>query len=226
MAVSRSACFREGASVLVHGTEGTDSTLQVTSLAQIILDPTCRTIRGFQGLVEREWLQVRPLSIFGWYPWTGACWRSAVWRDKLSPLPNAPDFYYSFIEIMQWVYLLMMNSCNSLIAPSFFVLIPLNHRQATHSSSAVPSQPTPTSNLARRLPSSYSSWTACGRSSASFRAPLSSAKASSCCSSNTPTRPSLEPFWATVRLRGETNKVDLYLQSVSVCRSGQHATTN
>ena len=44
--------------MLVHGTEGTDSTLQVTSLAQIILDPACRTIQGFQGLVEREWLQV------------------------------------------------------------------------------------------------------------------------------------------------------------------------
>ncbi|XP_038627453.1 myotubularin-related protein 9 isoform X2 [Tachyglossus aculeatus] len=49
---------REGASVLVHGTEGTDSTLQVTSLAQILLDPRCRTLRGFQALVEREWLQV------------------------------------------------------------------------------------------------------------------------------------------------------------------------
>lgn len=49
---------REGASVLVHGTEGIDSTLQVTSLAQIILDPECRTIRGFETLIEREWLQV------------------------------------------------------------------------------------------------------------------------------------------------------------------------
>lgn len=53
---------REGASVLVHGTEGTDSTLQVTSLAQIILDPACRTIRGFEALIEREWLQVRNLD--------------------------------------------------------------------------------------------------------------------------------------------------------------------
>ena len=35
-----------GASVLVHGSEGRDSTLQVTSLAQILLDPDCRTIRG------------------------------------------------------------------------------------------------------------------------------------------------------------------------------------
>uniref|UniRef100_U3J3J3 Myotubularin-related protein 9 n=1 Tax=Anas platyrhynchos platyrhynchos TaxID=8840 RepID=U3J3J3_ANAPP len=48
---------REGASVLVHGSDGTDSTLQVTSLAQIILDPRCRTIRGFEALVVREWLQ-------------------------------------------------------------------------------------------------------------------------------------------------------------------------
>lgn len=51
--------YREGASILVHGTEGTDSTLQVTSLAQIILEPRSRTIRGFEALIEREWLQVR-----------------------------------------------------------------------------------------------------------------------------------------------------------------------
>jgi hypothetical protein len=53
--------LREGASVLIHGTEGTDSTLQVTSLAQIILEPRSRTIRGFEALIEREWLQVRAL---------------------------------------------------------------------------------------------------------------------------------------------------------------------
>lgn len=53
--------LREGASVLIHGTEGTDSTLQVTSLAQIILEPRSRTIRGFEALIEREWLQVRKL---------------------------------------------------------------------------------------------------------------------------------------------------------------------
>ncbi|CAG0884754.1 unnamed protein product [Cyprideis torosa] len=46
----------EGASVLVHGTEGTDSTLLVTSLVQIILNQPSRTIRGFQALVEMEWI--------------------------------------------------------------------------------------------------------------------------------------------------------------------------
>ena len=40
-------CVLLGASVLVHGSEGTDSTLLVTSLAQLILDPDCRTVRGY-----------------------------------------------------------------------------------------------------------------------------------------------------------------------------------
>ncbi|XP_043236552.1 myotubularin-related protein 9-like isoform X2 [Amphibalanus amphitrite] len=48
---------QEVTSVLVHGADGMDSTLQVSSLAQLILNPDCRTIRGFQALVEREWLQ-------------------------------------------------------------------------------------------------------------------------------------------------------------------------
>ncbi|KAM9109853.1 myotubularin-related protein 9-like isoform 1-T1 [Megaptera novaeangliae] len=47
----------EGACILVHGAEGTDSTLLVTSLAQLILDPLSRTMAGFQELIEREWIQ-------------------------------------------------------------------------------------------------------------------------------------------------------------------------
>jgi hypothetical protein len=49
--------FQERANVVVHGSEGTDITLCVTSLAQIILNPDCRTVRGFEALIEREWLQ-------------------------------------------------------------------------------------------------------------------------------------------------------------------------
>uniref|UniRef100_A0A0K2USV3 Myotubularin related protein 9 [Monodelphis domestica] n=2 Tax=Lepeophtheirus salmonis TaxID=72036 RepID=A0A0K2USV3_LEPSM len=37
---------KENASVVVHGSEGMDVTLCVTSLAQIILNPDCRTVRG------------------------------------------------------------------------------------------------------------------------------------------------------------------------------------
>ncbi|XP_026323866.1 myotubularin-related protein 9 [Hyposmocoma kahamanoa] len=43
--------------VLIHGTRGEDATLLVCSIVQIILNPDCRTIRGFQALIEREWLQ-------------------------------------------------------------------------------------------------------------------------------------------------------------------------
>ncbi|PAV69151.1 hypothetical protein WR25_20585 [Diploscapter pachys] len=43
--------------VVVHGGEGTDTTLIATSLARIILDPDARTIRGFESLIEQEWIQ-------------------------------------------------------------------------------------------------------------------------------------------------------------------------
>ncbi|CAJ0926976.1 unnamed protein product [Ranitomeya imitator] len=49
---------REGTCVLVHGDEGANNTLLVTSLAQLILSPDCRTMVGFQDLIEREWLQI------------------------------------------------------------------------------------------------------------------------------------------------------------------------
>ncbi|XP_029900537.1 myotubularin-related protein 9 isoform X1 [Myripristis murdjan] len=48
---------RDGHSVLVHGSEGTDSTLLVSTLAQLIMDPSCRTLEGFLALLEREWVQ-------------------------------------------------------------------------------------------------------------------------------------------------------------------------
>ncbi|XP_053820690.1 myotubularin-related protein 9-like isoform X3 [Vidua chalybeata] len=61
---------REGCSVLVHGAEGTDTTLLVTALAQLILDPACRTLEGFQGLLEREWIEAG-------HPFQLRCARSA-----------------------------------------------------------------------------------------------------------------------------------------------------
>uniref|UniRef100_A0A182Q0D6 Myotubularin phosphatase domain-containing protein n=1 Tax=Anopheles farauti TaxID=69004 RepID=A0A182Q0D6_9DIPT len=48
---------QEGSPVLVHGGKGLDTTLVVTSLVQIILNPDSRTIRGLQALIDREWLQ-------------------------------------------------------------------------------------------------------------------------------------------------------------------------
>lgn len=43
-------------SVVVHCSDGWDRTAQLTSLALIMLDSHYRTIRGFQILLEKEWL--------------------------------------------------------------------------------------------------------------------------------------------------------------------------
>ena len=46
----------ESSSILIHGMEGRDTTLCVTTLAQLIADPACRTFVGFQHLIHREWV--------------------------------------------------------------------------------------------------------------------------------------------------------------------------
>ncbi|KAF4033384.1 Myotubularin-like phosphatase domain [Phytophthora infestans] len=46
----------EGASALVHCSDGWDRTAQLCALAQLIIDPYYRTIRGFATLVEKDWL--------------------------------------------------------------------------------------------------------------------------------------------------------------------------
>lgn len=43
-------------SVVVHCSDGWDRTSQLTSLSMIMLDPYYRTLKGFQVLIEKEWL--------------------------------------------------------------------------------------------------------------------------------------------------------------------------
>nr|XP_020839178.1 myotubularin-related protein 9-like isoform X2 [Phascolarctos cinereus] len=74
---------REGVCILVHGAEGTDATLLVTSLTQLILDPKCRTLRGFQSLLEREWIQAG-------HPFQQRCAHSAYAQGR--PKHEAPIF--------------------------------------------------------------------------------------------------------------------------------------
>lgn len=46
----------KGAAALVHCSDGWDRTSQLTSLAQLLLDPYYRTITGLQVLIEKEWI--------------------------------------------------------------------------------------------------------------------------------------------------------------------------
>lgn len=46
-----------GRPVLVHCSDGWDRTPQIVSLAELLVDPFYRTFRGFQVLVQREWLE-------------------------------------------------------------------------------------------------------------------------------------------------------------------------
>jgi Myotubularin-like phosphatase domain len=45
-----------GESVLLHCSDGWDRTPQLACLAQLMLDPYFRTLRGFLELLDREWL--------------------------------------------------------------------------------------------------------------------------------------------------------------------------
>lgn len=55
------SCFianavHKGISVVVHCSDGWDRTSQVCSLSSLMLDPFYRTIKGFQTLIEKDWL--------------------------------------------------------------------------------------------------------------------------------------------------------------------------
>ncbi|XP_077476594.1 myotubularin-related protein 9 isoform X3 [Stigmatopora argus] len=67
---------RDGHSVLVHGSEGTDSTLLISTLAQLIMDPSCRTLEGFLRLVEREFVEAG-------HPFQQRCSHSAFSHARL-----------------------------------------------------------------------------------------------------------------------------------------------
>ncbi|RNA33548.1 Myotubularin-related 9 [Brachionus plicatilis] len=61
---NKNGCF------LLHGWDGLDNTLLISSLSQILLDPECRTLNGFISLIEREWLQAG-------HPFSKRCFKSA-----------------------------------------------------------------------------------------------------------------------------------------------------
>lgn len=87
---------QEGSPVLVHGSKGLDSTLIVTSLVQIILNPDCRTVRGIQALIEREWIQAgHPFASRHRY----GCYTPAANRPK-----NSGATFVLFLDCIYQLY--------------------------------------------------------------------------------------------------------------------------
>lgn len=46
----------EGKNVVVHCSDGWDRTAQLCSLTQMLVDPYYRTLKGFEVVVEKEWV--------------------------------------------------------------------------------------------------------------------------------------------------------------------------
>uniref|UniRef100_A0A0K0F2Q0 Myotubularin-related protein MTM-9 (projected from Caenorhabditis elegans ortholog mtm-9) n=1 Tax=Strongyloides venezuelensis TaxID=75913 RepID=A0A0K0F2Q0_STRVS len=72
-------------SVMIHGADGLDTTLLVTSVAILLLDTDSRTIRGFEALIEREW-------IMAGHPFSIRCTHSAYATGSITKKYESPVF--------------------------------------------------------------------------------------------------------------------------------------
>lgn len=81
-------------SVLIHCSDGWDRTPSITSLAQILLDPFYRTIRGFILVIEKDWLK------FG-HRFAERCGhgekKEKNWAENMQKNPESPIFLF-FID--------------------------------------------------------------------------------------------------------------------------------
>lgn len=73
-----------------------DSTLQVCSLTQVILNPDCRTVHGFEALIEREWLQAG-------HPFATRCKNSAYTMPSVRTREQSPIFLV-FLDCVYQIY--------------------------------------------------------------------------------------------------------------------------
>lgn len=114
----------EGASVLVHGSEGMDSTLQVCSLSQIILDPDCRTVQGFEALIEREWIQAG-------HPFAARCKHSAYPQANNITAVDKREYSPVFLLFLDCVFQIMTQFPLSFEFNEEFLIMILDHAYAS-----------------------------------------------------------------------------------------------
>uniref|UniRef100_A0A8D9BHH3 Lateral signaling target protein 2 homolog n=1 Tax=Cacopsylla melanoneura TaxID=428564 RepID=A0A8D9BHH3_9HEMI len=104
----------EARPVLVHCSDGWDRTPQLVALAEILLDPYYRTVKGFQVLVEREWLE------FG-HKFDDRCGRNEKTSER-SPV---------FLQWLDCVYQLLVQFPTEFQFNSMFLVKLAQHTYAT-----------------------------------------------------------------------------------------------
>eukprot|EP00002_Diphylleia_rotans_P019687 TRINITY_DN3807_c1_g1_i1.p1 TRINITY_DN3807_c1_g1~~TRINITY_DN3807_c1_g1_i1.p1 ORF type:complete len:551 (-),score=73.27 TRINITY_DN3807_c1_g1_i1:70-1722(-) len=103
----------KSSSVLVHCSDGWDRTLQITSLAEIYLDPYYRTIVGFEVLIEKEWCDAG-------HKFAERCRNSTVFTimDNTSPI---------FLQFIECVWNAMEQTPHAFEFNERFLLTILDH---------------------------------------------------------------------------------------------------
>lgn len=100
-------------SVVVHCSDGWDRTAQLTSLAMLLLDSHYRTLRGFQVLIEKEWLS------FG----HKFAHRIGHGEDK----NNDPDRSPVFLQFIDCVWQVTQQFPNAFEFNDYFLTVILDH---------------------------------------------------------------------------------------------------
>lgn len=104
----------KGISVVVHCSDGWDRTAQVCSLAALMLDPYYRTIKGFQALIEKDWLG------FG-HKFSERCGHTQTDAKEMSPV---------FTQFLDSTWQLIQQRCDAFEFNERFLLTLHDHVQS------------------------------------------------------------------------------------------------
>ncbi|CAH0473371.1 unnamed protein product [Peronospora belbahrii] len=115
------ALLRSGESVLLHCSHGWDRTSQIASLAQIFVDPYFRTWKGFQVLVEKEWLSFgHPFHLRHSHGEKADTQESPIFVQFLDCISQLVRIYPNYFEFNEGLLLLLVDALYSCRFGTFF----------------------------------------------------------------------------------------------------------
>ncbi|KAL3666673.1 hypothetical protein V7S43_008302 [Phytophthora oleae] len=106
--------LRSGESVLLHCSHGWDRTSQIASLAQIFIDPYFRTWKGFQVLIEKEWLSFgHPFHLRHSHGEKADTQESPIFIQFLDCISQLVRIYPSYFEFNEGLLLMLADALHS-----------------------------------------------------------------------------------------------------------------